>query len=121
MGPKKTPATNPKKKKKPQKEIGPQKPPRTQPPKISECPKCGSTEFIPETDVLDTWFDSSITVAVHAGWPDKKDWRRFFPADLHPSGTDIIRTWAYYLMVRNLALFNSKPFKSVLINSMVLG
>jgi len=95
--------------------------PRTQKPKITKCPKCGSTEFIPERDVLDTWFDSSITVAVHAGWPDKKDWRRFYPADLHPSGTDIIRTWAYYLMVRNLALFNSKPFKSVLINGMVLG
>ncbi len=95
--------------------------PRAEPPKINKCPKCGSREFTPETDVLDTWFDSSITVAVHAGWPDRKDWKRFFPADLHPSGTDIIRTWAYYLMVRNLALFDSKPFKSVLINGMVLG
>jgi valyl-tRNA synthetase len=95
--------------------------PRMQPPKIDKCPKCGSKEFTPETDVLDTWFDSSITVAVHAGWPDDKDWLRLYPADLHPSGTDIIRTWAYYLMVRNLALFNSKPFKAVLINGMVLG
>jgi valyl-tRNA synthetase len=48
--------------------------------------------------------DSSITCAVHAGWPDLKDWRKFFPADVHPSGIDIIRTWAYYLMVRHLAL-----------------
>jgi len=95
--------------------------PRMQPPKIEKCPKCGSKEFTPETDVLDTWFDSSITVAVHAGWPDNKDWLKLYPADLHPSGTDIIRTWAYYLMVRNLALFNSKPFKAVLINGMVLG
>jgi valyl-tRNA synthetase len=95
--------------------------PRMQQPKIDKCPKCCSKEFTPETDVLDTWFDSSITVAVHAGWPDDKDWRRLYPADLHPSGIDIIRTWAYYLMVRNLALFNSKPFKSVLINGMVLG
>jgi len=95
--------------------------PRMQPPKIDKCPKCGSTEFVPERDVLDTWFDSSITVAVHAGWPNKEDWRKFYPADLHPSGTDIIRTWAYYLIVRNLALFNSTPYKSVLINGMVLG
>jgi valyl-tRNA synthetase len=95
--------------------------PRMQPPKIDRCPKCGSKEFTPETDVLDTWFDSSITVAVHAGWPDDKNWLRLYPADLHPSGTDIIRTWAYYLMVRNLALFNSKPYKAVLINGMVLG
>jgi len=95
--------------------------PRAEPPKIDKCPKCGSGEFKPETDVLDTWFDSSITCAVHAGWPDKQDWRKFYPADVHPSGYDIIRTWAYYLMVRHLALFNEKPYKSILINGMVLG
>ncbi len=95
--------------------------PRIENPKIDKCPKCGSTEFKPERDVLDTWFDSSITCAVHAGWPDKRDWRRLFPADIHPSGVDIIRTWAYYLMVRHLALFNEKPYKSCLINGMVLG
>jgi valyl-tRNA synthetase len=95
--------------------------PRTTPPKTEKCPKCGNTKFTPETDVLDTWFDSSISSAVHAGWPDKKDWQRRFPADIHPSGADIIRTWAYYLMVRNLALFNQTPYKSCLINGMVLG
>jgi len=95
--------------------------PRTEAPKIEGCPKCGGKEFTPETDVLDTWFDSSITCAVHAGWPDREDWRRLFPADVHPSGTDIIRTWAYYLMVRHLALFNETPYKSCLINGMVLG
>jgi len=95
--------------------------PRKEPPKIGKCPKCGSTEFTPETDVLDTWFDSSISCAVHAGWPDREDWQNRFPADVHPSGTDIIRTWAYYLMVRNLALFNQTPYKSCLINGMVLG
>jgi len=96
--------------------------PRIEHPKNESCPKCGSNEFTPERDVLDTWFDSSISCAVHAGWPDRKDWRqRLFPADIHPSGIDIIRTWAYYLMVRHLALFNEKPYKSCLINGMVLG
>ena len=95
--------------------------PKLEKPRIDACPKCGCREFIPETDVLDTWMDSSITCAVHAGWPDRPDWRRLFPADLHPSGVDIIRTWAYYLMVRHLALFDEKPYKSCLINGMVLG
>lgn len=90
-------------------------------PPIDKCPKCGSSLFIPEIDVFDTWMDSSITCAVHAGWPDRKDWKRFFPADVHPSGIDIIRTWAYYLMVRHLALFNQTPYKTCLINGMVLG
>ena len=95
--------------------------PRMEKPRIEKCPKCAGTEFTAETDVLDTWMDSSITCAVHAGWPDRKDWKHLFPASMHPSGTDIIRTWAYYLMVRHLALFNERPFDSVLINGMVLG
>ncbi len=95
--------------------------PRIESPKTEKCPKCGSSGFIPERDVLDTWMDSSISCAVHAGWPDRKDWHRLFPASVHPSGADIIRTWAYYLMVRHLALFNEKPYRSCLINGMVLG
>ena len=95
--------------------------PRLEKPKINKCPKCGGTHFNGEVDVLDTWMDSSITCAVHAGWPDRADWRHLFPASIHPSGTDIIRTWAYYLMVRHLALFDERPFNSVLINGMVLG
>jgi len=95
--------------------------PKMEGPKIDKCQKCGSKEFTPERDVLDTWFDSSISCAVHAGWPDREDWSRLFPADLHPSGYDIIRTWAYYLMVRHIALFDEKPYKSCLINGMVLG
>jgi valyl-tRNA synthetase len=95
--------------------------PKLDNPRVDKCPKCGSNEFIPESDVFDTWMDSSITCAVHAGWPDRPDWKRLFPADVHPSGIDIIRTWAYYLMVRHLALFGETPYKSCLINGMVLG
>ena len=95
--------------------------PKITPPKLAKCPRCGGQSFQPEHDVMDTWMDSSITCAVHAGWPDDENWRRLFPADVHPSGTDIIRTWAYYLMVRHLALFNEKPYKACLINGMVLG
>jgi valyl-tRNA synthetase len=88
---------------------------------IHDACECGSTEYAPDTDVMDTWFDSSLTCAIHAGWPDRPDWRRQFPASVHPSGQDIIRTWAYYLMVRHLALFDETPYDSVLINGMVLG
>lgn len=95
--------------------------PKIEGPRIEKCPKCGGKDFRGEQDVMDTWMDSSITCAVHAGWPDRPDWKRRFPASMHPSGTDIIRTWAYYLMVRHLALFDERPFNSVLINGMVLG
>jgi len=95
--------------------------PKLENPRIDTCPNCGGKAFVGEKDVMDTWMDSSITCAVHAGWPDRPDWKHLFPASIHPSGTDIIRTWAYYLIVRHLALFNEKPFNSCLINGMVLG
>jgi valyl-tRNA synthetase len=94
--------------------------PRRDPPKIDRCPRCGSSEFVGESDVMDTWMDSSITAAVHAGWPDSMD-ERLFPADLQPNGYDIIRTWDYYLLVRGIALFEKAQFKAALINGMVRG
>ena len=88
----------------------------------SSCPKCGSHEFHGEKDVLDTWMDSSITAAVHAGWPSRSDsFDQLFPADLQPNGLDIVRTWDYYLMVRSLSLFGKPPYKTLLINGMVKG
>ena len=93
-------------------------PEKSRPP-VERCPKCGCTSFVPERDVLDTWMDSSITIACHARWPNLD--RRLFPADLQPNGTDIIRTWDYYLMIRHLALLGEVPYRAVLINGMVCG
>lgn len=87
-----------------------------------KCPECGNNEFRGETDVLDTWMDSSITAAVHAGWPSQPElFNRLFPANLQPNGLDIVRTWDYYLLVRSLALFKKAPYKTLLINGMVKG
>mgnify|MGYP001626188961 CR=1 FL=1 len=94
--------------------------PRSEGPRIDRCPKCGGREFAGEEDVMDTWMDSSITAAVHAGWPDNLD-ERLFPADLQPNGYDIIRTWDYYLLARGVALFGKPQFKAALINGMVRG
>jgi len=95
--------------------------PRFEPPRDAKCPGCGSRDFIGENDVMDTWMDSSITCAFHAGWPDDISMERLFPASLQANGLDIIRTWDYYLMVKSLALFGKAPYKTVLINGMVRG
>jgi valyl-tRNA synthetase len=96
--------------------------PRKDPPPHANCPHCGSTDLKGEKDVLDTWMDSSISAAVHAGWPDTSNqFNRLFPASLQPNGLDIIRTWDYYLLVRSLALFGVAPYKTLLINGMVRG
>ncbi|HZD12262.1 MAG TPA: class I tRNA ligase family protein, partial [Candidatus Binatus sp.] len=96
--------------------------PRIDKEKVKECPKCKGKHIIGETDVLDTWMDSSITSAVHAGWPKiDESFHRIFPASLQPNGVDIIRTWDYYLLARSLALFRQPPYKVLLINGMVKG
>lgn len=83
------------------------------------CTKCKS-DAVAETDTMDTWMDSSITPLYHANWP-KAGWEKLYPADVQPNGTDIIRTWDYYLMARCLALTKIAPYKTVLINGMVMG
>jgi valyl-tRNA synthetase len=92
-------------------------PNRTDPP--IRCRKCGSDEFVPEEDVLDTWMDSSISALAVAGWPDRKDIR--MPTQLRPQGHDIIRTWAFYTILRTKSLVGMKPWDSILVNGMALG
>ncbi len=81
------------------------------------CPKCGGNDFEGETDVLDTWMDSSITPLVICGWPDLKE----YPTHLRPQGHDIIRTWAFYTILRSLALVGDIPWYEIVVNGMVLG
>ena len=84
------------------------------------CPKCGGNEFTGEEDVLDTWMDSSISVLNVTGW-DGSGKPKIFPAQIRPQGHDIIRTWAFYSILRSVALTGSKPWDQILVNGMVLG
>ncbi|MEM4690335.1 MAG: valine--tRNA ligase, partial [Archaeoglobaceae archaeon] len=79
--------------------------------------ECGSSDFEGEKDVLDTWMDSSITPLVIAGWPQLRE----YPVSLRPQGHDIIRTWAFYTILRSQALENEIPWKEIVINGIVFG
>jgi valyl-tRNA synthetase len=83
--------------------------------------KCGSTEFVGEEDVLDTWFTSSLTPQINCRWVDDKNFfEKMFPMDLRPQGHDIIALWAFNTIVK--ALFHQKqlPWKSITINGWAL-
>ncbi|NYT17003.1 MAG: valine--tRNA ligase [Methanomicrobiales archaeon] len=93
-------------------------PTATRPP--HPCSACGSSECIGEEDVLDTWMDSSISVLNVTGW-DGTAVPDIFPAQLRPQGHDIIRTWAFYTILRSMALTGNRPWDEILVNGMVLG
>lgn len=83
----------------------------------SACP-CGSRDFEPEPDVMDTWATSSLTPQIVGGWLDGNEelYRKVFPFSLRPQAHEIIRTWAFYTLVK--AFFHSKsmPWKNALIS-----
>ncbi|HJJ55651.1 MAG TPA: valine--tRNA ligase, partial [Methanocorpusculum sp.] len=85
------------------------------------CPKCNGNTFTGESDVLDTWMDSSITNLHISGWDGSGILPSYYPTRIRPQGHDIIRTWAFYTILRNKALLNQKPWENILINGMVLG
>jgi len=84
------------------------------------CDKCGSYEFIPEKDVLDTWMDSSLSAINVAGWNGENE-KEIKPTQLRPQGHDIIRTWAFYTILRTRELIGKKPWDTIFINGMILG
>ena len=87
---------------------------RSQPEK--KC-KCGSTEFIGEERVFDTWFDSSISPLYILKYSrNDKFFNKNIPCSLRPQGKEIIRTWLYYTVLKDYLLTNKLIFKDVWIN-----
>lgn len=85
--------------------------------------KCGcGGKIVGEKDICDGWIDSSITPLIVSGyWKNKKTHDKLYPSSLRQQGHDIIRTWAYYTMVRCFLETGKKPWRSILVNSMILG
>lgn len=83
---------------------------------------CGSTTFIPETGVLDTWATSSLTPQINAKWgeADAKD-DSFMPMSMRTQAHEIIRTWAFYTIVKSLYHTGRLPWKDIMICGFVLA
>lgn len=78
---------------------------------------CGSREFIPEEDILDTWATSSMTPQIVGRWLDEPElYEVVFPFSLRPQAHEIIRTWAFYTIAKSLFHFTSIPWFEVLIS-----
>jgi len=76
--------------------------------------ECGSNNFMPETDVMDTWMTSSLTPEIAGKWMDKGNtFSQVFPMSLRPQAHDIIRTWAFYTIVKSLYHFGEIPWRDI--------
>ncbi|MCD6414477.1 MAG: valine--tRNA ligase [Candidatus Diapherotrites archaeon] len=86
-----------------------------------KCPKCGSTEFVPEEDVFDTWMTSSMSPEIAIRWLEKPEqFKKLFPVSLRPQAQDIIRTWAFYTILKAYLHFNEIPWKDIALGTFVL-
>ncbi|MBX9831385.1 valine--tRNA ligase [Candidatus Babeliales bacterium] len=84
------------------------------------CTQCGSQAITPETDVMDTWNTSSLTPQVNALWPDGKA-PFALPMSMRPQAHDIIRTWAFYTIIKSYYHHNDIPWNDIMISGHVLA
>jgi len=103
--------------------------PATTSPPVDECPKCGSVDLTPEHDIMDTWMTSSCTPFINLKWREpgdrlgrfaKVDGETEYLMDLRPQAHDIIRTWAYYTIVKSVLNEGKVPWRTAMISGHVL-
>ncbi len=83
---------------------------------------CGSTHFTPESDTLDTWATSSLSPQICGHWlSDPQLYARVFPFSLRPQAHEIIRTWAFYTIVKSQYHFQSLPWSDTLISGWAIA
>ena len=77
--------------------------------------------FIGEQDVFDTWFTSSMTPQILARWGEDGDrMSNLYPADLRPQAHDIIRTWAFYTIVKSALHNDNVPWHKAMISGFIV-
>ncbi|MDO5569412.1 MAG: valine--tRNA ligase [bacterium] len=91
-------------------------------PHIDKCPKCGCTEFIPETDVMDTWATSSVTPLINMRYGEEENYEDILkPMSIRTNASDIIRTWDFYTIVKSFYHFGMRPWDNVMISGFVMA
>jgi len=88
---------------------------------VSPC-ECGSTDFTPETDIMDTWQTSSITPLINMKYGTKDSIEDLLkPMSLRCNAHDIIRTWDFYSIVKSYYNFETIPWNNVMISGFVMA
>lgn len=88
------------------------------------CPSCGSTEIVPDMDVMDTWNTSSLTPQIcelmfKQAYPETE--KELLPMSMRPQAHDIIRTWAFDTIVKSWMRDKQIPWHDIVISGHVLS
>ncbi len=87
-----------------------------------EACRCGSADFVPDTDIMDTWATSSVSPQIAGKWlKDDELFKRVFPMSLRPQAHEIIRTWLFYTIVKALYHFGQLPWSNAAISGFGLA
>ncbi|MBP5296413.1 MAG: valine--tRNA ligase [Bacteriovoracaceae bacterium] len=77
--------------------------------------------FTADKDVMDTWATSSVSPQLTTHWPwDQDRHQKLFPMDVRPQSHEIIRTWAFYTIVKSLYHEGKVPWHHVCISGWIL-
>ena len=91
-------------------------------PKEEKCAKCGCAEFVPDTDIMDTWATSSLTPLINMRYGEKENYEDILkPMSLRTNASEIIRTWDFYTIVKSYYHFNQRPWDNVMISGFVMA
>ena len=83
---------------------------------------CGCEDFVPEQDIMDTWATSSVTPLLNLDWYRDDSYKDdMMPMSMRPNAHDIIRTWDFYTIVKNLYHTGKLPWKDVMISGHVMA
>lgn len=83
---------------------------------------CGCDEFTPDKAVFDTWATSSITPQINYNKAiDFGIENEFIPMSMRTQAHEIIRTWAFYTIVKSLYHTQNIPWKEIMICGFVLA
>lgn len=85
-----------------------------------KCPSCGSKHMRQDSDVLDTWFSSSLWPFSTMGWPDgTKDLKDYYPTSVLVTGYDIITFWVSKMIMMGMKFMGREPFGKVFIHGLI--
>ncbi len=84
-------------------------------------------EVIADLDVMDTWATSSVSPQINASGIsselclDPNKYRKIFPSNLRSQAHEIIRTWAFYSILKSFLHESKLPWKDIMISGWCLA